>query len=81
MAKPEPLPCPICEQEMESKPYATAEGFRYVCKGSEGEPHRVTVYVQFYQKRGPGRPRTELVAAGSRAEGLLERATRLGGKG
>lgn len=82
MKRPEPLPCPICESEMEVKPYQTGEGFRYVCRGSDEEPHRVTVYVQFFQRKGSGRPRRAVAAVlmGEGVDRLLERADRLGGK-
>lgn len=72
----EPLPCPICESEMDVKPYASGKGFRYVCRGEGGEPHKVTVYVELHKQRGVGRPRKESDVS-SRADRLMERLSAL----
>jgi hypothetical protein len=89
--EPEPYPCPICEVEMEVRPYKKGDGFRYGCKGSDENPHTVQLYIRNGApegaaiERGVAGQEVEIafaaVGVGEKAESLLQRVKRLGRKG
>src|SRR5258708_5919149 len=42
--------CPVCGQELNLSEFKSQRGFLLVCKGSDGIPHRLRIYLENFRK-------------------------------
>ncbi len=42
--------CPVCGQDLNFSEFKSQRGFLLVCKGSDGIPHRLRIYVENFRK-------------------------------
>ncbi len=42
--------CPLCGQDLNFSEYKSKRGFLLVCKGSDGIPHRLRIYLENFSK-------------------------------
>ncbi len=42
--------CPVCGQELNLSEFKSKRGFLLVCKGSDGIPHRLRIYLENFSK-------------------------------
>jgi len=48
--------CPVCNQPLILSEYKSQRGFLLVCKGSDGIPHRLRIYLENFRKDAPFLP-------------------------
>ena len=48
--------CPVCNQALILSEYKSQRGFLLVCKGSDGIPHRLRIYLENFRKDAPFLP-------------------------
>ena len=72
--------CPVCNNELILTEYPSKRGFKLKCKGSDGIPHEMRIYLSGFRKDAPFLPvpiqfpAPESAPEKSRAKQLLERA-------
>jgi hypothetical protein len=42
--------CPICSQPLILNPYPSGRGFKLLCKGADGAPHELRIYLSGFRK-------------------------------
>jgi hypothetical protein len=80
MEKLDSWACPVCNSPLILTEYPSKRGFRLTCKGSDGVPHRLRIYLEGFRKDVSFLPAPKVAAEpprNSRVKDLLSRAERI----